>query len=63
MKIDVTKCQEEKILDNLILLHTRLCEEGGNVYDVIELTKYLKKLLKSKGKEFIYGGQRPAERV
>lgn len=52
MIVDITKQRESELLDNLIKLHGKLCEEGGNVYDVIELTKYLNKLLKKQDKRF-----------
>ena len=52
MIIELTRQREDEILDNLIELHSKLCEESGNVYDVIELTKYLRKLLKKQDKRF-----------
>ena len=54
MKVDVTKCQEEKILDNLILLHTRLCEKSDNAYAIMDFTQYVRKLLKKRGEKLKY---------
>ncbi len=52
-KIDTTEKAKEKIVDNLLVLHTKICNEG-DVYSVMDFTKYLFKLLDKRGKKFEY---------
>lgn len=48
-KIDTTEKAKEKIVDNLLVLHTKICNEG-DVYSIMDFTKYLFKLLEKRGK-------------
>lgn len=51
MIVDIAEQQEEKILNNLVELHTMICKDPANTHAVIELTKFLSKLLKKRGKK------------
>lgn len=52
-KIDTTEKAKEKIVDNLLVLHTKICNEG-DVYSIMDFTRYLFKLLEKRGKKFEY---------
>lgn len=51
IQIDRTKNAEDDVLGNLLRLHRKVCEEESDVKAAIQLTKYLNRLLKKRGKE------------
>lgn len=52
--VDITKRRREKIFDNLLELHTRICEESKSLRDVLDFSKALLGMLKKQGANIEY---------
>ena len=51
---DITGQRREKTFDNLLELHTRICEEGRNLRDVLDFSEALLGMLKKQGANLEY---------
>lgn len=49
--VDITKRRREKIFDNMLELHTRICEESGSLHacEVLAFSETLLRMLKKQG--------------
>ena len=54
IRTDRMKRAKDDILNNLLRLHQRICEERDDAKEAIQLSKYLNKMLKKRSEEMIY---------
>lgn len=52
MKVDRSEIRQNQLIENLMILHEVLCKQGKGI-EAIELTRFLQKQLKNRGKEII----------
>ena len=52
MKIDRSEIRQTELIENLMALHKMLCIQGKST-EAIELTRFLRKQLKKRGKEIV----------
>lgn len=60
MKVDRSEIRQNQLIENLIILHEVLCKQGKGI-EAIELTRFLQKWLKNRGKEIIFIEELEAE--
>ena len=52
MKVDRSEIRQNQVIENLMTLHQVLCKQGKGI-EAIELTLFLQKQLKKRGKEIV----------
>ena len=52
MKVDRSEIRQNQLIENLMILHELLCKQGKEI-EAIELTRFLQKQLKNRGKDII----------
>lgn len=52
MKVDRSEIRQSQLTENLMILHEKLCEQG-KAFEAMQLTLFLQKRLKKRGKEII----------
>lgn len=60
MKVDRSEIRQNQLIENLMILHEALCKQGKGI-EAIELTRFLQKQLKNRGKEIIFVEETEAE--
>lgn len=52
MKVDRSEIRQNQLIENLMTLHGKFCDQG-EIFEAMELTLFLQKQLKKRGKEIV----------